>query len=78
MRLSGDKKDKGHRYGPTAWGARIFFNGVEVRNVVTADEEEGFILQIVVDASGLAQLAPCGTEILTEKKYGKVRIELPT
>lgn len=75
MRLSTDKDDPG--YSPTAFGARVFFNGAEVRGVFTADEEKRLIVQAVFDSAGRYQLAPCRTKVLRETRHGDVRIELP-
>lgn len=74
MRLSTDKEDPG--YKATAHRARVFFNGAEVRGVFTADEEKRLIVQAVFDAHGRFQLAPCKTKVLTDVRYGDVRIEL--
>lgn len=74
MRLSTDKEDPG--YSPTAQPARVFFNGAEVRGVFTADEEQRLIVQAVLDEHGHFQIAPCKTKVLTDVRYGDVRIEL--
>lgn len=75
MRVSVDPTDHGFT-GPCT-GARVFFNGAEVRGVFTADEEARMIVQADFDANGHCQLAPCGTQVLTVVRYGDVRIELP-
>lgn len=75
MRVSVDPTDHGYT-GPCP-GARVFFNGAEVRGVFTADEEARLIVQADFDADGHCQLAPCGTKVLTITRSGDVRIELP-
>lgn len=74
MRLSTDREDPGYR--PAARKARVFFNGAEVRGVITADEEKRLIVQAVFDERGRIQLAPCKTRFLTQLRHGDVRIEL--
>jgi len=74
MRLSVDKNDPGFNDVDSRW-ARILFNNVPRQYVVTASEEEGFILAYQLDARGHPLLGTSGQATL-ETLRGKVRIEL--
>jgi hypothetical protein len=81
MRLSCRENDAGY----LSWiglkkhraKVRFFLDGVEVKDVITADDEEGFLLVYVYDESGKHQLSSDRTEALTERRTGVVRIEVP-
>lgn len=54
----------------------IFLDGVEQRDVITADEEAGTVERFVLDADGHAQLDPLKEgEAWIETVTGTVRIE---
>lgn len=66
MRLSADKNDPG--YGPGYINAKVFLDGVELKDCVTADEEKGECLCFLPEAGG--------TMSTTEIRRGKVEIIL--
>jgi hypothetical protein len=68
--------DPGYQPADTTSRALVFFNGVPVQGVFTADEEQGLIVQAVLDEKGKRQLAPCKTKILTEVRKGHVHIHM--
>ncbi len=73
MRLSGDKRDPG--YDPLLCiNASILFDGEMVSDVVTADEELGFIIKNKRDVNGSFVINRERTEIETEALAGKVQI----
>lgn len=75
MRVSVDRGDPG--CSNSVPFAKVFFDGAEVSGVITADEEKRMILQYVTDSEGRFQLNEARTEVLAQKRYGHVRIELP-
>jgi hypothetical protein len=60
MRLSVNQDDRG--YGPEAFYAKVFLDGIELKNCVTADEELGEVVLFTETAA-------------TEVRRGIVRIE---
>lgn len=75
MRLSVDCKDPG--YSPWAFRARVFVNGIERNNVVTADEEQRMALCRVIDENGNTVRDAFTFEVRTEIISGDVAIVLP-
>ena len=72
MRMSGNKEDPGFKnYRP---GTKVFLDGVELKDVITADEEDG--LAIVVKRNKENQVFLDGGQIAQEEKRGQVRIEI--
>ncbi len=80
MRISADERDAGFAYWNMARAngknARIFLDDEEIGDVVTADEDRGFIKVVLRDASGRLQLDASGENILTEIRKGTVRVEM--
>lgn len=74
MRLSVIPTDPGYR--EDAGFYHVFFKGIILRNVITADEEKGEVLCYVQDNNGNAIKHPDkpGT-FLTETKRGEVHIQ---
>ena len=75
MRASVDHLDPG--YNRAYFGAKVFFEGVEISRVITADEEKRFVVVVCAHENGDVMLTPDRTEVKTETRYGAVRIELP-
>lgn len=73
MRVSVDKDDPG--YSPQHMGAKVFLDGIERSQVVTADEEQRLIIRYVTDQKGRLVIDRNG--VLRETLVGDVRIELP-
>ena len=73
MRLSVDKNDPG--YCTERGRVRVTLNGVEIRGVITADEERRMLVRYVRDVEGRLGLRPSGDGLLTETIAGDVRIE---
>jgi hypothetical protein len=60
----------------TIWfGSKVFLNGKELEQTITADSERGEVLVNLLK-DGMPYLLPCGTNIAREWLYGEVRIEL--
>jgi hypothetical protein len=76
MRVSVYQSDPG--YNLAHFGAKVFFEGSEISRVITADEENRFVVVVCTDEKGDVMLTPDRTEVKTETRYGAVRIELPT
>lgn len=74
MRISIDASDR----GSDLWsrvrdaGCHIFLDGKELRDVITADEEDGYILKYKEDDVG--NLVSVGNEWQVEELRGDVRI----
>lgn len=74
MRISINEKDRG--FHPLAYLAKVKFNGVEIKNCFTADEERGEAHCYIIGESGHS-LANRDNEPLKEIKHGKVEIIIP-
>jgi hypothetical protein len=81
VRLSADENDPGYAAWmaiPNRFEVTIFLDGVEQRSVVTADDEDGFVVKSKLDAQGNVQVNPeKPDEIWMEMLHGAVRIEVP-
>lgn len=81
MRLSVEKDDPGH----SAWLAlgdkrhevRIFVDGVEIKNAVTADTEESFVVVNKTGENGHILFDRESGEIYTKRITGRVEIKEP-
>ncbi len=71
--MSIHKDDAG--YHKRSMRYKILFNGIELLNCFTADEDRGYALVHKTDENGNILLNKDRTEILTEKRYGKVDIK---
>jgi len=72
MRVSADSKDPGYIEPGTRWNVKITLDGAEVRDVVTADSDEGFIVRHARDADGRLRLN--GGHFVEERIDGTVTI----
>jgi hypothetical protein len=72
MRISVLKDDPGFHWA--AVGSKVFFEGVEIKNVYTADEEKRLVVVAKLDAQGRLMLTE-DREVATETRYGHVRVE---
>jgi len=74
MRISADKDDVGYNPSAIFSDTRVFFNGEERKDVVTADDTHGFIIIYARDDND--KLIQDDNDIAENKIYGDVRIEL--
>lgn len=70
MRRSIRRSDPG--FNPDVYECVIFLNGIEIDDVITADEEQGFLERYCTDEHG--DYIPIGNELKTEIRHGIVRI----
>ena len=70
MRISADPEDIG--YVEDTRHVSVLLNGIEQKMVLTADEEEGYIIQAVLDFNG--DLVNDGVTITYDTVYGDVKI----
>lgn len=80
MRVSSNKDDAGFRQFEAARANGesiiVFLDGVEIPKCIVADEEQGIIEHLVLDADGNAQIDPNDRcQVWTKRVSGKVRIE---
>lgn len=76
MRISTDKRDRGHRFDIDLRRVRVYLDGALFTRAVTADEEEGTIVAMVHDAAGGPVVNEARTGYVLETLRGKVRIEV--
>jgi len=76
MRISVDKRDKGHRFDLDLTHVRVYLDGAPFTRAVTADEEEGLIIAHKYSVDGLPVVNEEGTAFVLETLRGKVRIEI--
>ncbi|PBC23475.1 MULTISPECIES: hypothetical protein [unclassified Mesorhizobium] len=72
MRISADIGDAGYVPAEDRHGVRIFLDGIEIKDVITADEECGYILRARRDS--LCLLVAKDGELVTDEMYGQVKI----
>ncbi|WP_347883230.1 hypothetical protein [Pseudomonas aestiva] len=75
MRVSVDQHDPGYSPGLIGRGVKVFLDGVEQRQVVTADDELGLIVMYDLDEQGNVKVE--GDEVVWVTVHGAVKIELP-
>ncbi len=76
MRISVDKRDKGHRWDIDLTRVRVFLNDKPFNRAVTADEEEGLIVAHKYSEDGKPVLNDERNAFVLETLRGKVRIEV--
>lgn len=76
MRISTDKRDKGHRFDIDLRRVRVYLDGKLFTRAVTADEEEGLIVAMRHDAAGSPVVNDERTGYVLETLRGRVRIEV--
>lgn len=80
MRISCLKGDAGERRYAELCGdgkkIKIFLDGVEQREALIADEEEGFVRRVVLTQKGKLAYNPATEAVLEETVRGKVRVEI--
>lgn len=76
MRISVDKRDKGHRFDLDLTRVRVYLNGELFTRAVTADEEENFIIAHKYSEDGKPVVDESGQNFVLETIKGKVRIEV--
>lgn len=76
MRLSAERGDPGYMIATLNPRAKVFFEGAELRFVITADEEKRHLKAYSLDPDGKPLVSPDGTHLLTRELFGHVRIEL--
>ena len=73
MRLTVLDGDPGRKINPGVERYTVYLDGVEVKNVYTADDEKGEVISGVLDERGY--LATENGEVKRQTLYGSVRIE---
>jgi len=76
MRISADKRDKGHRFDINLRHVRVYLDGQLFTRAVTADEEEGLIVAMKHGPDGKPVVDEAAQGIVLEVLRGKVRIEI--
>lgn len=79
MRISTDEKDPGFMPPWKTNGIKVFFNGYQRLGVITADEEQRYVVAYLFDDKGNIRTKTNndGTKPITIVEYGDVRIEMP-
>lgn len=75
MRLSTDPNDPAYTQG-LCGGIKVFLDGIERCNVVTADEEKRLVVVHPLDERGHLKVDWPAGEVVKETLHGHVRIEL--
>jgi hypothetical protein len=75
MRLSVIKGDPG--YSPHMFGASVLLDGAEIKYVVTADEEAGYVVIYLRDSAGHFMFNGSRTGIVSKTIHGIVQINVP-
>ncbi|MGO4641708.1 hypothetical protein AB4Z43_25030 [Mesorhizobium sp. 2RAF45] len=75
MRISADNDDAGYVSAERRRGVRIYLDGIDLKDVITADEEDGYILRALRD--DLQLLVFENGQLVTEEMRGKVKIIAP-
>lgn len=76
MRLSVDKRDRGHRFDIDLTRVRVYLDGAPFTRAVTADEEEGLIIAHKYSEDGRPVINEEGNAYVLETLRGRVRIEI--
>lgn len=76
MRISVDKRDKGHRFDLDLTRIRVYLDDKPFTRAVTADEEEGLIIAHKHSEDGKPVVNEERTAYVLETLRGKVRIEI--
>ena len=78
MRVSCSDKDPGYenywRHRVNGKTPKVFLDGKEVKQCVTADEEEGYVLRNLLNDDGEAYLVAHTKEVARAEERGKVEI----
>ena len=76
MRISVDKRDRGHRFDINMNRVRVYLDDAPFTRAVTADEEDSLIVAVKHDADGKPVVNAENTGFVLEVLKGKVRIEV--
>ena len=76
MRISTDKRDRGHKFDINLRHVRVYLNGELFTRAVTADEEEGLIIAYKHGPDGKAIVDEDEQAFVLETLRGKVRVEI--
>lgn len=76
MRLSAKRGDPG--YTRNVYGAIVLLDGKEIKDVLTADEEAGYVVVYLRNSEGHFILNDARTEVVSKTIHGVVQINLPT
>lgn len=76
MRISVDKRDRGHRFDIDLTRVRVYLDGAPFTRAVTADEEEGLIIAHKHGPDGKPVIDEAEQSFVLEVLRGKVRIEI--
>jgi hypothetical protein len=79
MRISTNENDPGYVFPWIAQKCKIYFNGYQRLGVITADEEQRYVVAYLFDDKGNIRTKTNndGTKPITIVEYGDVRIEMP-
>lgn len=72
MKITADELHKNKELQRRFNGVKIFLDGIEMNNVVVADQSMGHIDKIVFNANGKPKLNKSRDEVLTGRLFGKV------
>ena len=75
MRISVDSNDPGNENFQRMGLAKVFLDGKEIDRVMTADEEEGYIVRLKLNGMGIPEIDPETQLFALETLYGGVIIE---
>lgn len=79
MRISCDENDPGYhnwlklRSDAGAWN-KVLLDGKEIKDVITADDERGYVLRYVRSLTGNIRVDYGAKKAITEELHGKVEI----
>lgn len=76
MRISVDKRDRGHRFDINMKRVRVYLEGDLFTRAVTADEEEGLIVALKHGPDGRPVVSDDGKNLVLEVLRGEVKIEV--
>ncbi len=75
MRISINKKDLAYMPPERRKLYRVWIGGQEVKHVITADTEQGFVLRAITTPDGKMVVNPLTRGVATQRLHGHVRIE---
>lgn len=75
MRISVNTNDPGNANFNQIGLVKVFLDGKEVENVITADEEQGFVIRVWLDENGKEFIDKATGTLQLENLHGVVTIE---
>jgi len=74
MRISTEEDDPGYDEFAHLRSITVYFNGYEIGDVLTADEELGYLKRHMTNEKGKCIIDKKTKELKTEERYGIVRV----